>query len=124
MTTTDPVSTPPVAIALARDLMFVGRINATARAAGAAIKTLRDPTQLKNETADHVIVDLELPGAIEAVAEWKRAAAGRSATGFVSHVAADVIAHARSAGIDTVMARGRFVEILPDLLARLAAAKA
>lgn len=112
-------SAAPVAIALVRDLMFVGRITATARAAGVALKTVRDPKQLANETLDRVIFDLELPGAIEAVSAWKQAGEGRSAVGFVSHVAADLIARARAAGVDEVMARGRFVQVLPELLQKL-----
>ena len=36
--------------------------------------------------------------------------------GFVSHVDTATIAAAREAGIDQVLARGQFVQILPELL--------
>jgi CheY-like chemotaxis protein len=45
------------------------------------------------------------------------ALAGIHVLGFVSHVEAGVIAGARQAGIDEVMARSAFVAKLPELLA-------
>jgi hypothetical protein len=40
--------------------------------------------------------------------------------GFVSHVDAVTIAHARGSGLDRVLPRSRFVEQLPELLGGLA----
>ena len=62
-----------------------------------------------------MIVDLNLTGAIEAAAEWRKTG-NRKVAGFVSHVDAKTIAQAKSAGIDQVLARSQFVQILPDLL--------
>lgn len=62
-----------------------------------------------------LIVDLNQPGAIGAAAEWGRSC-GWPVVGFVSHVDADTIAAAREAGITQVLARSRFVEVLPQLL--------
>ena len=53
-------------LALVRDLMFTSKITATARAAGQAIKVVRDPGQLAAEGA-LLIVDLNLEGALEAL---------------------------------------------------------
>jgi hypothetical protein len=105
-------------IVLVRDLMFVGRITATAKAEDAEIKLVRDPASLVgvDVQATRLVADLNLPGAIEAAVSWKGAAAGREVVGFVSHVDADTISRARSSGIDQVMARSRFVEVLPALL--------
>jgi hypothetical protein len=104
-------------IALVRDLMFSSRITATARAAGREVKVVREPGKLSAaQTAELLIVDLNLEGAIEAAITWK-AATGGQVVGFVAHVDAQTIQRARDAGIDRVMARGEFVRVLPELLA-------
>ena len=97
-----------------RDLIFSTRISTTARAAGIEIKLIRDPAKLAGQIGRLLLVDLNLPGAIEAAAAWRTDDA--TVVGFVSHVDADTAAKARAAGIDRVMARSRFVEILPELL--------
>lgn len=108
-------------LVLVRDLMFSSRIAATARAAGVDISIVRDPIQLTATPGRRLIVDLNLPGAIEAAAAWTRSSAGSGhapgdVVGFVSHVDSDTIARARAAGIDRVLPRSRFVETLPELL--------
>ena len=106
---------PPVLV-LVRDLMFSGRIDATARAADVPVRIIRDPTQLEGENAGVVlIVDLGQPGALEAAAAWKRRKGGE-VVGFVAHVDEETIRRAREAGIDRVLTRGQFVQALPDLL--------
>jgi DNA-binding NarL/FixJ family response regulator len=108
----------PSILALVRDLTFSGRILAEARAAGAQVKVIRDPAQvlkLDGVQGKLMIVDLNLPGAIAAAAVWRKTA-GRTVVGFVSHEDAQTISQARSAGVDHVLARSRFVQILPDLL--------
>ena len=102
-------------LVLVRDLMFSGRIGATARAANAPVRMLRDPAGLGRSEGRRLIVDLNQPGALEASVEWKRATAGE-VVGFVSHVDAETIARARAAGIDRVMPRSQFVQVLPELL--------
>jgi hypothetical protein len=108
----------PHVLVLVRDLMFSSRIAATARAAAAPITLVRDPSQLASAPdAPRLLLDLNLPGAIDAAIQWKRAAPSREVIGFVSHVDAVTIARARGAGFDQVLPRSRFVEALPDLLA-------
>jgi hypothetical protein len=63
-----------------------------------------------------LIVDLNQEGVVAAAGEWGKGP-GRRVVGFVSHVDAERIAAAREAGIGEVLARSRFVEILPALLA-------
>jgi hypothetical protein len=110
-------SSPPGEVrALVRDLLFTSRITAAARAANVPLAIVRNPADLAPTPARRLLVDLNLPGAIEAAAEWKRLTA-RPVTGFVSHVDTDTITRARAAGLDQVLARSRFVEMLPDLLA-------
>ena len=104
---------------LVRDLMFSSRISATARAADVPIHLLRDPAQLATaQPTRRLILDLNLPGAIEAAVHWKQSSPDLEVIGFVSHVDADTIARARAAGVDQVLPRSRFVETLPDLLTR------
>lgn len=103
-------------LALVRDLLFSSRISATARAINRQVRIIREPAQLANETGNLLIVDLNLAGAVEAAAAWKTNS-GQQVVGFVSHVDAETIAKARSLGIDRVMARSHFVEVLPKLLA-------
>src|SRR5438132_11710344 len=102
-------------LVLVRDLIFSSRISATARAGGAKVKMLRDPSALASEAGLRLIVDLDQTGAIEAAADWKRRGGG-TVIGFVSHVNAEAIRQAREAGLDQVLARSAFVESLSRLL--------
>lgn len=102
-------------LVLVRDLIFSTRISTTARAAGIEIRMIRDPAKLPGQAGRLLIVDLNLAGAIEAAGAWRTDTA--PVVGFVSHVDAQTAARAKAAGIDRVMARSRFVEILPQLLA-------
>jgi hypothetical protein len=106
---------PPV-VALVRDLIFASRITATAAGAGICVKLIRDPAKLAGQPARRVICDLNLDGAIEAVQAWKQQPGGGDVVGFVSHVDTATIDRARAAGVDRVLARSRFVELLPTLL--------
>jgi DNA-binding NarL/FixJ family response regulator len=105
-------------LALVRDLMFSSQIMAEARAAGATMKMIRDPAEVEKfaqSPAQLMITDLNLPGATAAAAAWRKVP-GRTVVGFVSHVDAEAISQAREAGIDQVIARSRFVQILPNLV--------
>jgi hypothetical protein len=102
-------------LALVRDLIFSSRISSTARANGVEIKILRDPAQLADETGNLLLVDLNQPGALEAAAQWKDNSR-RQVVGFVSHVDSLIISQARSTGIDKILARSQFVQVLPLLL--------
>lgn len=113
-----PLADPSPILVLVRDLMFSGRILAEARAAGVNVKVVRDPAgiaELAGADSSLMIADLNLPGAIEAAAQWRRRGGG-TVVGFVSHVDSETIAQAKAAGVDQVMARSRFVEVLPELL--------
>lgn len=111
------------AIAVARDLMFVGRIVAEARAAGVPLTVVRDPAKLEaTMAAGLLIVDLNLDGALDAATSWRQIdPAGREVVCFVAHTDAVTINRARAAGLNRVMARSAFVVALPDLLQRLRA---
>jgi DNA-binding NarL/FixJ family response regulator len=102
-------------LVLVRDLMFSSRITAAGKAEGVAMKLLRDPAALAGEGGDRLIVDLNLPGAIEAAAQWKQRTGG-AVVGFVAHVDTETIQQAQVAGLDEVLPRSRFVAVLPQLL--------
>ena len=106
---------PLPVLALVRDLLFATRISAAARQARTTVTILREPAALTGLPGRRLIVDLNQPGALEAAVQWRQAATG-DVVGFVSHVDAATIARAREAGIERVLARSRFVELLPDLL--------
>ena len=104
---------PPILV-LVSDLIFSSRISAEARAAGSAIRMIRQPQLLAGQSGRRLIVDLNLPGAIAAAGEWRKN--GGEVIGFVGHTDQEAISEARAAGIDQVLPRSRFVQILPDLL--------
>jgi hypothetical protein len=103
-------------LALVSDLIFSSKIMAEARAAGATVTIVRNPQSLGVQPGRQLIVDLNLPGAIAAAGQWRTATAGR-VIGFVSHIDKAAIAQAREAGIDDVLPRSQFVQILPTLFA-------
>ena len=114
----EPSPPPPAGapvLVLVRDLMFSSRIGATARAMNAPVTLLRDPAALEGKPGSRLIVDLNQPGALEAALAWKRNSSGE-VVGFVSHVDSETVARARAGGIDRVMARSQFVNVLPQLL--------
>jgi PleD family two-component response regulator len=112
-------------LALVADLMFSSRIRAAAGAAGAEVRFARTAedavSQARALRPSLVLLDLNSAplAPIDTIARLKSDAdlAAARIVGFVSHVQADVIAAARAAGIDEVMARSAFVSRLPELLA-------
>lgn len=107
------------------DLMFSTKISGAAKQLGvelaferAADKVL---TRVRDERPDLVIFDLnsarlrpiDMIAAIKADPDLKSA----RTLGFVSHVRVDLIAAARQAGADEVLARSTFSERLGDILA-------
>ena len=111
-----PPSNRVPTVVLVRDLIFATKISATARAMEAPVRMLRDPALLTTATEARLIVDLNLPGAVEAAAAWKHRTGGE-VTGFVSHVDGPTILAARAAGLDRIMPRSQFVIALEELLA-------
>lgn len=106
------------------DLMFASRISSAAKALGVEIAFARSPEAIveavRTRAPRLVILDLNSAKVrpLEAVAALKAdpALAAVPTIGFVSHVQADLIALAREAGIDQVLARSAFVTQLPQLL--------
>jgi hypothetical protein len=109
-----PGDRPPI-LALVRDLLFASRITATAKAVNSTVRVIRDPARLAGEPGRRLLVDLSLPGALEAAAAWLQAG-GPEVVGFVSHVDADTARAAREAGLTQVLSRGAFTNQLAELV--------
>jgi AmiR/NasT family two-component response regulator len=107
-------------LALAADLMFASRIRAAATAMGVDLTLARTPAELEREAKAHsgsvALVDLETRGLDIAATVRALRTAGVGIVAFVSHVRTDLIAAAKEAGVERVLARSAFVRQLPDLL--------
>ena len=108
------------------DLIFLSKIQATAKAVGVnTIGCGRQPGTATIAQARPAAILLDLNHRQVPVIDWIRALKADPATrqirivGFVSHVQEQLIAEARGAGCDTVMARSAFVQQLPNLLRSL-----
>ena len=106
------------------DLMFASKIRSAAAAAGAEVRFATDGDALLDgaRTLGPTLVLLDLNDrridAVGLVARLRaeRALASIRVFGFVSHVQSDLIAAARRAGIDEVLARSAFVARLGEIL--------
>ena len=113
-------------VVLADDLFFLAKIRETAKAVGVAVVA---PDRSRGVAgiaeAQPQAIYLDVNSRVLPVLEWVRALKADPATrpiaivGFVSHVQTDLIAAARAAGCDVVLARSAFSQQLPDLLRRL-----
>jgi CheY-like chemotaxis protein len=113
-------------LVVVEDLLFLSKIQQTAQLTGVTVKPL-DPTRglekIAEEAPRALILDLNyrpIP-ALEVVRNLK-AHPGTKAipiVGFVSHVQSDLIAAAREAGCELVLARSAFTQQLPKILRNL-----
>lgn len=112
-------------LAAVADLMFSSRIRAAAGAAGAEVQFARTAeeilTRARGGAPSRILLDLNA-AVLDPIATVQRLKGDDGLktipiVGFVSHVQSDVIAAARGAGIDEVLARSAFVARLAELLA-------
>lgn len=103
-------------VALVRDLMFAARIRSVAEGA-VVVQRASGLAEAVGSGTRLVLVDLEAPGALEALSEVGERARGARVVAFGPHVAEEKLAAARAAGADTVLTRGRFVRELGELVA-------
>jgi len=109
------------------DLIFLSKIEETARLVGLAAKVV-DPDRLMEESgresATAVLLDLNHRSgkALEVIRALKSNPGEGVAPviGYLSHVQTDLAAAAREAGCDVVLPRSAFVQQLPGLLRKLA----
>jgi hypothetical protein len=101
-------------LAVAPDLMFASRIEATLGAAGHGVEltsSLAEATEL--ERADLLVVDLDRESADAVVG------LGIPVLGFYAHLNTETREAAEAAGVDLVVPRSRMAREMPDLAARL-----
>ena len=111
-------------VAVVDDLMFTSKIRAAATGVGARVTFARSRDAALAAVREHqpalIIFDLDNPrtdpvGTIAAL-KADAATSGVRTLAYVSHVHADLIEAARSAGVDEVLARSAFTQRLPELL--------
>ncbi len=118
-------------LAAVEDLIFLSKILETAQRLGVRV----EPVDLKDlkeralrSAARAVILDLNhrSGSALEVLQSFKAdpSTSRLPVVGFVSHVQSEVIAAARAAGCDQVLARSALAAQLPQLLERLAGKEA
>jgi DNA-binding NarL/FixJ family response regulator len=112
-------------LAVVDDLLFLSKIRQTARLVGVAVKSARPadlPDLALEDVPNVLILDLNHRSgkALEVLRTLKSDLKTKeiAVIGFVSHVQNDLIAAARGAGCDLVLARSAFVSQLPGLLQR------
>ena len=103
------------------DLIFATKIGSTAQVLDLPARPARNPQMLADRLADspvtRVFVDMDLGEVgVAMIRQVKAHDTTIQVVAFGAHVAVDLLAAAREAGADEVMARGRFTAILPDLL--------
>ena len=118
-------------LAFVDDLLYLSKIQQTAELIGVTVQPA-DPTgeleRIAAEAPSALILDLNhrsIP-ALEFLLSLKAHPRTRAIpiVGFVSHVQSDLIAAARQAGCDLVLARSAFTQRLPELLRKLAGSDA
>jgi DNA-binding NarL/FixJ family response regulator len=114
-------------VALVDDLFFLAKIQQTAKVVGATLVKV-DPRggswAIAEAQPQAIILDLgsrSLP-VVDLIRSLKADPGTQSMriVGFASHVEAQLIADAKAAGCDAVMARSAFTQQLPNLLRSLA----
>ena len=112
-------------LAVVDDLLFLSKIQQTAQHIGVAVKSARPadlPKLAIGDIPNAFIIDLSHRSgkALEVLRTLKSDFKTKdiAVIGFVSHVQNDLIAAARDAGCDLVLARSAFVSQLPSLLQR------
>jgi len=112
-------------LAVVDDLLFLSKIQQTAQHVGVAVKSARPadlPDLAIEDVPNALLIDLNHRSgkALEVLRTLKSDLKTKeiAVIGFVSHVQNDLIAAARDAGCDLVLARSAFVSQLPRLLQR------
>ena len=115
-------------VALVDDLFFLAKIQETARSAGVSLAKVdlrRGVEAIAEAQPQLVLVDLGSRALqpLEWIKNLKADPVAKSirVIGFVSHVEERLIADAKAAGCDSVMARSAFSQQLPNLLKSLVA---
>jgi hypothetical protein len=102
-------------LAVAPDLMFASRIEATLGAAGHAVELTSGMAEASLDAVDLLVVDLDREPAAAVVGR------GVPVLGFYAHLNTETRASAEAAGVDVVVPRSRMAREMPELVERLLA---
>ena len=112
-------------LAMVDDLLFLSKIQQTARHLGVAVKSAPPadlPKLASEDIPNALLLDLNHRSgkALEVLRTLKSDLKTKdiAVIGFVAHVQTELIAAARHAGCDLILARSAFVRQLPSLLQR------
>lgn len=107
-------------VAVLTDLIFASRIMGVAKDIGVEVRIARDVASLQKALGEggvkHVIVDMSLPAATQAILAAKTTSSPPRVTVFFSHVQTELRDMAREAGADVMLPRSAFVEQLAEIL--------
>jgi hypothetical protein len=84
------------------DLLARSRLQQAAKAAGYEVSSARGVPDPGEEPPDVLVVDLDQPGTFEALAGWRARHAAVRVVGFAFHAHEDVMAAARTLGVEVV----------------------
>jgi hypothetical protein len=100
-------------VAVAPDLMFASRIEATLGAAGHQVELVPSVSEADPEGAELLVADLDRidPETVVGL--------GMPVLGFYSHTDTELRATAEAAGVDTVVPRSRMAREMPELVSSL-----
>jgi DNA-binding NarL/FixJ family response regulator len=115
-----PMAASPPVHALVDDLFFRAKIEATAGAAGVPVALARAATEIpESDEPGLVLVDLSLASddPVAAIRTLKERAPAPTVIAFGAHRDVELLARARAAGADRVLARSALTERLPEILA-------
>jgi hypothetical protein len=104
-------------VAVVTDLFFAARIRSAASAAGRPLRFASSLQTIPERIDGIVLVDLDAALDVPAVVREVRARGAREIIVFGPHMDTARRKAARAAGADRVLAKSRFVEILPDIMA-------
>ena len=121
---TGPAGASGPVIALTAELLFGARVRSTAEAVSVPLVLVRNAAEMVRSAdqagARLVIIDLDVrtvdPVALIRELKAHPTLASVPILAYVSHVREDLIEAARSAGADSIMARGAFARQLPQIL--------
>jgi hypothetical protein len=101
-------------LAVAPDLMFASRIEATLSAAGHSVELASSVAEAADlDAAELLVVDLDREPAQGVVG------LGVPVLGFYAHLNTDTRKGAEAAGVDLIVPRSRMAREMPELVARL-----
>jgi hypothetical protein len=104
-------------VAVVTDLFFAARIRSAATAASRLLRFVSSTETLPERIDGLVLVDLDAALDVPAIVREARARGAREIIVFGPHMDTERRKAAYAAGADRVLAKSRFVEVLPGIMA-------